>query len=47
VTRIAFEAKSQVRFVAVGKRLLLAVQRGGQQQQSGKSKSHGRHFGVA
>jgi hypothetical protein len=35
-----------VRFVVKGHRLLLAVQSGGQQQQSGKSKNNSPHFGV-
>ena len=46
VTRVALESKGQVCFMAVGERLLLAIQSSGQQQQSGKSKEHYRHFGV-
>jgi len=46
VTRVALESKGQVCFMVVGKRLLLAIQSSGQQQQSGKSKDHSRHFGI-
>jgi hypothetical protein len=42
VTRIALESDCQVRFMAEGKRLLLAIHSRGQQQQSGKST----HLGV-
>lgn len=46
VTRVALEAKGQVRFMIVGDRLLLAIQPSGQQQQWGKSKDCDPHFGV-